>query len=220
MIDYFALDNPFIHVKTRFSLKARRKMYKRFLAEMKPTVHSDILDLGVTPDISLEDSNYFEKVYPYKDRITIASIEDCKFLVEEYGLKGFVFNEPRKKLPFEDNTFDILFSSAVLEHVGTREDQEFFLSECARVSKKCFITTPYRYFPLEMHTFIPFLHWLPWNVFQRFVKYTKGEFWADINNLNLLSKKDIKKFEINKSIKVDFVRTLFLKSNIIIIIDK
>lgn len=169
-IDYFSYENPLLKFKTYFSCRARQKMYLRFEKMIHPTETDEVLDLGVTPDVILSDSNFFEKLYPFKNRITIASIEECDFLVEKYGLKEFVKNKPKEALPFEDKQFDILFCSAVLEHVGNRDDQKFFLKECMRVANRIFLTTPNRYFPIEMHTFIPILHWLPWGVFQKIVR--------------------------------------------------
>lgn len=218
-IDYFAYDNPFIKVKTYFSLRARKRMYDIFMRNMQPGCDDSILDLGATPDTVLSDSNFFEKLYPYKENITVASIEDCSSLVETFGLKAFVFNKPGERLPFADRQFDILFCSAVLEHVGTREDQIFFLRECQRVAKKVFLSTPNRYFPLEMHTFIPFLHWLPWKLFQKIVLVTKGPFWADIRNLDLISIRDARNMTKGLPIRVSYVRTLCFKSNIILMTD-
>ena len=126
-------------------------------------------------------------------------------------------NQSKKPLPFQDGQFDILFCSAVLEHVGTRKDQKFFLQECTRISKKMFITTPNRYFPIEMHTFLPFLHWLPWNVFQKIVRKVKGEFWADINNLNLVSKRDIEKMFGKNTFSISYIKTLGWNSNLVIV---
>lgn len=213
-VDYFGYHNPLIRVKTFFSLRARRKAFSRFMKICNPDETSEILDLGMTPDVQLAESNFFEKLYPWKDRITAASIEDCSDLVREYGLKAFVRNTPKEALPFKDKAFDIVFCSAVLEHCGTREDQKFFLEECLRVARKAFITTPYRYFPVEMHTFIPFLHWLPWNWFQKIVAPARKGFWADINNLNLCCRKDI--LRMNNEVTVSFIRTAGMRSNMII----
>lgn len=215
-IDYFAYDNKFLKFKTFFSIKARKKMFNNFMEYVKPSKNSEILDLGATPDTKLADSNIFDKLYPYKTQLTVCSIEDCSNIVSELGLKDFVFNEAKKPLPFEDSTFDAIFCSAVLEHVGSRSDQEFFLNECMRIGKKVFLTTPYRYFPIEMHTFIPFLHWLPWSWFQKIVKVTKGDFWASTDNLNLLCKKDFCDMNLIRPLEIEFVRTAGLKSNMII----
>lgn len=214
IIDYFAYKNPLTKLRTHFALKARKKMYEKFISACKPEKDDEILDIGATPDTKLADSNFFEHLYPYKDKITIASIEDCSCIVDEFGLKSYVHNESHERLPFDDKEFDIVFSSAVLEHVGTREDQKLFIDECLRVGKKVFITTPNRYFPLEMHTFVPFLHWLPWSCFQKMVKPIHGGFWSDINNLNLVGKKDVLK--MSNQVTVDFVKTAGMKSNVVI----
>lgn len=64
-------------------------------------------------------------------------------------------------LPFGDGEFDVVFSNAVIEHVGGRERQRRLVSEALRVGRRIFLTTPNRLFPLEVHTRLPFVHWLP-----------------------------------------------------------
>lgn len=213
-IDYFGYDNPALRIKTRLSIRARKNMYKDFVSECRPQPSDSVLDLGVTPDEYLADSNMFEQLYPWKTRITAASVEDCSNFVSKYGLKEFIFVRSKAPLPFRDREFDILFCSAVLEHVGTREDQRFFLSECLRVADRVFLTTPNRWFPVEMHTFIPFLHWLPWSRFQKIASPIRSGFWSDINNLNVLGKRDV--LSMPDEVKVDYVRTLGMRSNLLI----
>lgn len=226
MINYYSYNNPLTRLRTYFAQHAREKMYNVFWQAIKPQKADTIVDIGVSPDQNLAESNFFEKLYPFKENLTVVSIEDCSFLVEKYGLKKYVQNNPKEAFPFSDNYYDILFCNVVLEHVGSRQDQEFFLKECFRIAKNVFITTPNRYFPVEMHTFIPFLHWLPWNVFQKAVQIVKGEkgiFWSDINNLNLLGKRDIEQILSKVKIKSDvekiyiqYIKTLGFKSNLLI----
>jgi SAM-dependent methyltransferase len=64
-------------------------------------------------------------------------------------------------LPFRDGEFDIVFSNAVIEHVGDRDRQRQFVHEALRVGRRSFITTPNRRFPVEVHTRLPVVHWLP-----------------------------------------------------------
>jgi hypothetical protein len=54
-----------------------------------------------------------------------------------------------------------VFSNAVIEHVGGRERQRRFVSEALRVGRRVFVTTPNRMFPVEVHTRLPLVHWLP-----------------------------------------------------------
>ena len=65
------------------------------------------------------------------------------------------------QLPFRDKAFDLLMSVAVIEHVGSREKQRALLYEMCRVGKAFCVWTPNRWYPLEFHSLIPLLHWLP-----------------------------------------------------------
>ncbi|NED95094.1 class I SAM-dependent methyltransferase [Phytoactinopolyspora alkaliphila] len=67
-----------------------------------------------------------------------------------------------RRLPFRDKSFDYVVSNAVIEHLGGKEGARALLAESARVSRRGWAhTTPNRRFPVELHTGIPFLHWLP-----------------------------------------------------------
>ncbi len=66
-----------------------------------------------------------------------------------------------RDLPFADGAFELGFSNAVVEHVGGRDEQRRFVHELCRVAERVFVTTPNRWFPLEVHSLVPFAHWLP-----------------------------------------------------------
>jgi hypothetical protein len=72
--------------------------------------------------------------------------------------KQFVLCDGRR-LPFADNAFDLVFSNAVVEHVGDEDDQALFVSEHARVGRSWALTTPNVRFPVESHTNAFFSHW-------------------------------------------------------------
>src|SRR5439155_2232711 len=96
------------------------------------------------------------------------------------------------KLPFADGSFDYVHSSAVLEHVGDWQHQTRFLREAWRVSRKgVFITTPNRWFPIEFHTVLPLLHWLPPRLYRSLLVSLGRDFFACEANLNLLSRRDL-----------------------------
>lgn len=165
-------------------------MYKTFWEMIQPNETTRIVDVGVTPDTALVESNFFEELYPYKHNLTATSIEEASFLESRYqGLK-FV-RTSGSELPFPDNSFDVAVSFAVLEHVGSRDRQRQFVSELVRVARRVFLTTPDRSFPIEVHTFLPLLHWLPQPVHQRVLRGLGMEFWAKTENLNLLDRKDL-----------------------------
>lgn len=66
-----------------------------------------------------------------------------------------------KIFSFEDNSFDICWSNAVIEHVGDLKAQLHFITEVNRVTKSVIFYTPNKLFPIEIHTRTPLLHLLP-----------------------------------------------------------
>jgi ubiquinone/menaquinone biosynthesis C-methylase UbiE len=97
------------------------------------------------------------------------------------------------QLPFRDGAFDVVHSSAVLEHVGSIQNQIAFVQECCRVACKwVFLTTPNRWFPVEFHTLLPLVHWLPKRSFRALMCATGKDFFAEESNLNLLSRREIR----------------------------
>ena len=72
-----------------------------------------------------------------------------------------VFRTINQNIPFEDNTFDYIFSNQVLEHV---ENLDKSANEIARVLKTdgfYYSASPAKFKIIEPHIFVPFAHWLP-----------------------------------------------------------
>ena len=165
-------------------------MFARFQQLCAPRPSDRIVDVGVTPDRTLKESNFFEALYPHPEMLTATSIEDASFLEQLHpGLK-FV-QTGANELPFQDKEFDIAVSFAVLEHVGSRDCQQRFVHELVRVADKVFVTTPDKSFPVEFHTFIPLIHWLPQPIHQSILRMLGLEFWSQTRNLNLLYEKEM-----------------------------
>jgi hypothetical protein len=165
----------------------RRRMFERFVQATGVGEADTIVDVGATSDRSYDHSNYLEAWHPHKHRVTAVGVDDAGFLEAVYPGMKFVQADGRE-LPFEDGAFDWAHSSAVLEHVGAAEKQARFLSELWRVSRKgVFVTTPNRWFPVEFHTTLPLVHWLPTGVHRPIFRALGRGFFADEANLNLLS---------------------------------
>lgn len=64
-------------------------------------------------------------------------------------------------LPFADQSFEIVYSNSVIEHLSTFERQKQFAQECQRVGKKYYVQTPNCRFFIEPHLLTPLIHWLP-----------------------------------------------------------
>jgi hypothetical protein len=177
----------------RIAAYQRRKMFDRFLSQTGITADESILDVGVTSDRTYAASNYLEAWYPHRSAITAAGIDDASFLCSQYPGVRFV-RANGLALPFRDRSFDIVHSSAVIEHVGSFARQRAFLEESCRVTRRAvFVTTPNRWFPVEFHTVLPLVHWLPKQLFRTLMRRTGRGFFAKETNLNLMTGRDIAK---------------------------
>jgi len=218
-IDYFGNSRfPRLRqIASRASFRARKRMFDRLLTSCNPKPTDKVLDIGATPDESLPESNYFERLYPFPDRVVVTSVEDASNIEQNFPGVTFVRTEG-VTLPFPDRSFDIVFCSAVLEHVGDRNAQREFLREILRVGRSFFLTTPNRWFPIDFHTLLPFVHWLPEGARQSLLRRMGMDFWADTDNLNLVSRRDLYALvPTGATVNVDSLKLLGIPSNLIAI---
>jgi hypothetical protein len=169
----------------------RQKMFRIFMEYFQPGPEMAILDVGVTSSSTYQESNYFEQLYPYPQRITCVGTEDASHLEAHYPGLRFERVQPGQPLPFDTGAFDIVFSSAVIEHVGSRAAQASFARELCRVGRAFCVTTPNRWFPVEHHSGLPLVHLLPANVYRSLLRQTRYRYWALEENLNMLTEADL-----------------------------
>jgi Methyltransferase domain len=91
-----------------------------------------------------------------------------------------------RSIPLPDGYFHSGLCNAVVEHAGTREQQAALVREVCRVCRHVMFTTPNRRFPVELHTFLPFLHWLPDAQYRAALRLLGLSYFAEVGNLNLL----------------------------------
>jgi|688.fasta_scaffold435592_2 hypothetical protein len=200
----------------------RLKIFNIFKQEISFNANSKILDVG-TVSLLDKNENVFIHQYPYKDKITCLSDQDCSELLKIYSdIKIFIGDG--RNLGFKDNTFDIVHSNATIEHVGSCDNQFLFIKELIRVSKKyVFLTTPSRLFLFDLHTKYPLLHWFPKVLHRKILKILGDDFFSLEENLNLLSKKDLINFckrIDNIEYKFYYNKIFLFNCNIILLIKK
>src|SRR3954471_8327414 len=150
-------------VASQVSLRSRARKLQLFLDLLQPGPQSSVVDVGVTdaPFGGGSTDNFFEAMYPWPERITGVGHTELERFAAAFPRVRAVRAEGRE-LPFADAEFDVGFSNAVVEHVaGGRSGQRAFVHELCRLSRRVFVTTPNRWFPIEVHTLLPFVHWLP-----------------------------------------------------------
>lgn len=177
-------------MSARLALKVRRRLFAASMEVFHPRQAWAVLDVGVTSDRTA-DSNFFEALYPHPERITAVGLEDAAFLEEQYPGLRYVRADGRD-LPFAQQSFGLAFCSAVIEHVGSREQQLQLLIELLRVAERCVVTTPNRWFPLEFHTLTPLLHWLPPRWFRAVLRWRGERFFSQETHLNLLGPRELR----------------------------
>ena len=174
----------------KVSLYARKRMLRSLMALAQPTAATTVLDVGVTCD-QREDSNFFEKLYPHIYNVTAVGLEDAAFLEQDFPGLTYI-QADGLSLPFADHSFDLVVSFAVIEHVGDRQQQRAFVQELCRVGRSVYLTTPNRWYPVEFHSILPLVHWLPPVWFRRVLRWLGKDFWAKEENLNLLTRSELR----------------------------
>ena len=179
----------------------------------------DALDIGTTSDDKNASSNIVIK--------NIKNIDKFKCISDQMVNSDF-FNKKLKKSiteEFSENELyefssDLVISNATIEHVGGELKQKKMIENIIKLTKKIFIiTTPNRFYPIELHTKIPLIHWFPKSTYRKILKFLGLSFYANEENLNLLSANELKKMLNNQKItyEIKFIKLMFFKSNIIII---
>jgi len=157
------------------------------MARMRPTPADQILDVGVS-DVINDGANVLERSYPYPNNITACGLGAGVQFKNAFPPIRYAQIEPNARLPFDDGAFDIATSNAVLEHVGSFNNQSLFVHELCRVARRVFISVPNRFFPVEHHTALPIAHYQD-RVFQIACRMTGKSEWAREDNLILMTRK-------------------------------
>jgi SAM-dependent methyltransferase len=110
-------------------------------------------------------------------------------------------------LPYDNDSFDLVFSNSVIEHVGCRKEMAQFSKECERVGKRIYIQTPNRWFPVDAHLGVAFIHWLPRPLYKRLC-FLSLRYPFTINNPAEKKNFDLE-FETTRLLTQSQLKTLF-----------
>jgi SAM-dependent methyltransferase len=200
------------------------KIAREFGFLLKPD--SRILDFGCGSGKSVyELCHNGYQAFGCDIKIDFDSNDNSKSLIGEGKIKPIDLNPYR--LPFEDQTFDFIFSNQVFEHVQNYSES---ISEIARILKPdgiCLHILPSRYRPIEPHVYVPFssvLRSYGWLYFWALLGI-RNEFQKDMNvkerttnnyhylrdRTKYLSKKDLRKYFKEQFNQVLFCEREFLK---------
>jgi SAM-dependent methyltransferase len=156
-------------VAVRSSTACRLRRGRLFIERLRPAEADSILDLGGGR------GGHIAEIVPYRANVTIGDLDADALAVaaETYGF-GTLHLDGGETFPVADRHYDLVFCSSVIEHVtgpkgivynledagqfaaSAKAAQANFAAELRRVAKRYFVQTPYKYFPIEQHSFLPF----------------------------------------------------------------
>ena len=138
-----------------------RRARSRRVVELIRAIHAErgqcrIIDLG-------GEANYWHLF----DRALLAECGVHITLVNPGGVDDVwdedlftVVDDDATHLPqYADNSFDLVHSNSVIEHVGDWVRMEAFAAECRRLAPRYYVQTPNFGFPVEPHFSSLFFHW-------------------------------------------------------------
>lgn len=199
-------------------LKKRKEIVKIINSFISKYKVFDALDIGTTSDKLNKSSNYLIK--NLSDIKIYKSISNQNFKNKFFSKilnKSITKNYSKKEINIYKS--DLVISNATIEHVGSLENQIRMIKNIVKLSKKIFIIiTPNRYHPIDFHTKLPFIHWLPKSIHRKILNFLGFKKLSKEENLNLLSEMDMKKiFKKSKVKKFKIFNIYFFgfKSNLI-----
>jgi hypothetical protein len=177
----------FDRIKNNLAFQVRRRIFERFMRECAPGPEARVADFGVSGHRDHPVHYFFETLYPHRDRLTVIgrAAEDAGWFPEAFPGLRFLEADLRE-IPLPDGYFDYGICNAVVEHAGSRAQQIALVSEVCRVCRCVLFTTPNKRFPMELHTWLPLLHWLPDPAYRAVLRRLRLDYFADVENLNLL----------------------------------
>jgi hypothetical protein len=150
----------------------RFEFFARIVSEtLKKNQSCRILDLGGSAE-------YWSRYGKGLDwtRVTVCSVNRTAAPVKMPGFEAMA-GDARRLDQFADNSFDIVHSNSVIEHVGKWDDMVAMAEEVRRLAPRYFVQTPYFWFPIEPHARFIFFHWLPESWRYRIILRRRCGFW-------------------------------------------
>lgn len=161
-------------VASRLGTAARRRRHEQFapLVGLKP--HHRVLDLGCA-NLGLR---------AFEPQLDITGVDR----VPRPAYPGpLIVADVTEPLPFADDEFDLAYSSSVIEHLPP-ETRAGFAREVRRVARGYFVQTPAYGFPIEPHSLLPVVHWLPRSVQERTWRFGVSE---EMEEVHLLRRREL-----------------------------
>ena len=166
---YASARGPLARIASPLAARARARRHEHFFALTGVGPQSRVLDVGCGR-IGLR---------ALEPQLDITGVD----LAERPEYPGpFVRADAAAGLPFEDASFDLVYSSSVIEHVEPAR-RAAFAAELRRVGRGWFVQTPAFSFPIEPHSLLPGAHWLNPRLRRSYWRLGAAGSWEEISLL-------------------------------------
>lgn len=210
-----------------YSGRARAKRAKIFHSYFPIGENTKILDLGG------HDGEYIMTMGIDKKNIYVADFDLVALeKARKNGLNTVVLDESGR-IPCAKNDYDVIFSNSVIEHVTVDKDdmykfktnksfreaawvrQKLFADQIREKSDKYYVQTPYKYFIVESHSWLPVIIVMLPRTWQMGVIKFFNKFWPKQTSpdWNLLTAKEMQK--LFPEAKIVKERSLFMTKSLI-----
>jgi len=191
----------------KYSGNARKKRAAIFHSHFTIGDQTKVLDLGG------HDGEYIMTMGIDKKNIYVADFDKVALAKAQKSGLNIVELDESGRIPCARNDYDIIFSNSVIEHVTVDKDdmynyktnkmfreaawqrQKLFAEQIIEKSDKYYVQTPYKYFIIESHSWLPVIIVLLPRKWQMGVINFFNKFWPKQTSpdWNLLTENDMRK---------------------------
>lgn len=146
------------------SARFRSRRWDTFSDRFPDLEQMTVLDLGGTP-------TYWQSAPRQPSSVTVVNLRH--YDSTPANVKSFVgdaCSPPKEAL---DDTFDLVVSNSLIEHVGGHVQRQKMADVVHGAAPRHWVQTPYRYFPIEPHWIFPGLQFMPFAARVRVTKRWK-----------------------------------------------
>ncbi|MBX3567265.1 MAG: class I SAM-dependent methyltransferase [Rhizobiaceae bacterium] len=161
--------NPYVDSQS-IEFRFRSKRFETVRAQIQAILDrkevAEIIDLGGTEDYWLIGREFLAR---NRGRIRITLINTSDETVRDTGVFSFRKASASDQSLYADNSFDMVHSNSVIEHVGRWPDMQDFAANVRRLAPDYYVQTPNYWFAYEPHFRFVGFQYLPEAVRRRLI---------------------------------------------------
>ncbi len=175
----------------RILASQQQEIYDRFIEHFPAAAETTVLNVGVNADLREHHQYFLESRYPYLEKVVACGLESDDYYGSLFPAATYkqVFSRPTTTVRGRQLRPGILQRRRRARRLTQRSVS--LCEDVLRVAKRAFFTTPNRWYPIDLHTLLPLLHYLPGRLYRPLYRLLGFEFFSREQNLNLLDRSSL-----------------------------